>query len=217
MPPDWRMTLYDLALSEAPIDLPGDVHRFIYVHQGRAMIDTDGTKVEVQSGEGAFISQRSRIAGEGNVWIYEVGPDGRQLLAAPDLSIVLSRRFPLDLAPAWLLRADRIESTPGSATPRHGHRGPGMRRLIKGRLQAEIGDSIERIDAGHAWFESGLEPVIGTNTHSENSAFVRVMVLPMELEGGKSSFVPTTPQDAAKPRAVANRLFGEVVMTTAKP
>ena len=87
-----------------------------------------------------------------------------------------------------------------------------MRRLIKGRLLAEIGDNFERIDAGHAWFETGLDPVIGTNIHTGNSAFVRVMVLPIELEGGKSSFVPTTPEDAAKPRSVTNRLFGEVVM-----
>jgi hypothetical protein len=87
-----------------------------------------------------------------------------------------------------------------------------MRRLIKGRLLAQIGDDFERIDEGHAWFETGKDPVIGTNIHTENSAFIRVMLLPIELEGGKSSFVPTTAEDAVKPRAVMHKLFGEVVI-----
>ena len=87
-----------------------------------------------------------------------------------------------------------------------------MRRLIKGRLLAQINDDFERIDPGHAWFETGKDPVIGTNVHTGNSAFVRVMLLPIELQCGKSSFVPTTAEDAGKPRAVMQRLFGEVVV-----
>ena len=211
MPHHWRMTLYDIYLGDGPVELPGEAHRFVYVRDGNAFVDKGGTEVDIQPDQGTFSSGVTRIRGEGTVWVYEVGPNGRDFSADPAVSIVLSRRFELNLGPPWRLRADRIESTSGSATPRHGHRGPGMRRLINGRLLAEIGDNFERIDAGHAWFETGLDPVIGTNIHTGNSAFVRVMVLPIELEGGKSSFVPTTPEDAAKPRSATNRLFGEVV------
>ena len=211
MPHHWRMTLYDIYLGDGPVELPGEAHRFVYVRDGNAFVDKGGTEVDIQPDQGTFSSGVTRIRGEGTVWVYEVGPNGRDFAADPSVSIVLSRRFGLDLRPPWLLRADRIESTSGSATPRHGHRGPGMRRLINGRLMAEIGDNFQRIHAGDAWFETGLDPVIGTNIHTENSAFVRVMILPIELEGGKSSFVPTTPEDAARPRSVTNRIFGEVV------
>jgi hypothetical protein len=212
MQQDWRMTVYDLDLDSRMVELPGDVHRFLYLRDGRASVETRGAEVDLQPDEGRFSRSGARIRGEGEVWVFEVGPGGRDFISDPAVSIVLSRRFGLDPAPSRLLRADRIESMSGSATPRHGHRGPGMRRLIMGRLLAEIGDDFERIDAGHAWFETGQDPVIGTNIHTGNSAFVRVMLLPVELEGGKSSFMPTTAEDAAKPRAVVNRLFGEIVI-----
>jgi hypothetical protein len=209
---DWRMTVYDLNLNGRMVELPADVHRFLYMPDGRASVEIGGAEVDLHPDEGTFSRSLARIRGEGVVWVFEVGPGWRSLISDPAASIVLSRRFGLDPAPLRLLRADRIESMSGSATPRHGHRGPGMRRLIKGRLLAEIGDNFERIDAGHAWFETGHDPVVGTNVHTGNSAFVRVMLLPIDLEGGKSSFMPTTAEDAARPRAVVNRLFGEVVI-----
>jgi hypothetical protein len=212
MQKSWRMTVYDLHLNSDTTQLPLGAHRFMYVSDGQVSITTADTKIDLPTDEGMFSQGVTQITGPGTIWVYEVGPDEPPPLDDPSRSIVLSRRFTLDFPPPWLLRADRIESNPGSATPRHGHRGPGMRRLIKGRLLAQISDDFERIDQGHAWFETGKDPVIGTNVHTGNSAFVRVMLLPIELQGGKSSFVPTTAEDASKPRAVMQRLFGEVVI-----
>jgi|GEM_PF-1385095 len=210
---DWRMTVYDVHPEGRRVELPAGTHHFIYARDGRAFAGGDaGAEIEIGPGDGAFASGVAQVRSEGTVWVYEVGPDRRSFPADPRVSIVLSRRFEFDFGPPWLLRADRVESMPGSVTPRHGHRGPGMRRLVSGRLLAEVADSFERIEAGSAWFETGFDPVIGTNIHTGKSAFVRVMVLPIELEGGKSSFMPTTPEDAAKPRAVTYRLFGEAVM-----
>ena len=211
MPNDWRMTVYDADLSSGPVELPGEAHYFVYAQQTSAFLESGGSEVEIQLGDGAFRKGRTRIRGAGVVWVYEVGPHGREFLKDPAVSIVLSKRVAFDFGPPWLLRADRVESQSGSVTPRHGHRGPGMRRLTHGRLLAEVGDQFERIEAGQAWLETGRDPVIGTNINSGSSAFVRVMVLPIELEGGKTSFMPTTPEDATKPRAVTYRLFGEVV------
>ena len=212
MQKSWRMTVYDLHLNTDKAELPAGVHRFLYVLDGQVSIATKDTTIDLPADEGIFSQGITRIAGPGTIWVFEVGPDEPLSWADPTRSIILSRRFTPDFSSPWLLRADRIESNPGSATPRHGHRGPGMRRLIKGRLLAQINDDFERIDPGHAWFETGKDPVIGTNVHTGNSAFVRVMLLPIELQGGKSSFVPTTAEDAGKPRAVMQRLFGEVVV-----
>jgi hypothetical protein len=212
MQKSWRMTVYDLHLNTDTAELPAGVHRFLYVLDGQVSVATKDTNIDLPADEGIFSQGITRIAGPGTIWVFEVGPDEPPSWADPTRSIILSRRFTPDFSSPWLLRADRIESNPGSATPRHGHRGPGMRRLIKGRLLAQINDDFERIDPGHAWFETGRDPVIGTNVHTGNSAFVRVMLLPIELQGGKSSFVPTTAEDAAKPRAVMQRLFGEVVV-----
>ena len=87
-----------------------------------------------------------------------------------------------------------------------------MRRLVRGRILAEIGDEIDRIQQGQAWFETGRDWVVGTNVHDGNSVFVRLMILPGELKGGKSSFIPASAGEAAKPRAVSYRLFGETVL-----
>ncbi|MFC7400019.1 hypothetical protein ACFQU1_22720 [Chelatococcus sp. GCM10030263] len=208
----WRMSVYDRSVSAEAFDLPPGPYRFIYVSEGQATVTSEAAEQSCGADDGLFATGPTRIAGEGRVWIYQVDPTG----APPsfDPSMILSHSFAPEFGGPWLMRADRIESPSGAATPRHGHRGPGIRRLLYGRLLAEVGEAWERIEAGQAWFETGRDPVIGTNIHTGNSAFVRVMVLPLELQGGKSSFMPASPEEAAKPRAVMNRLFGEWVIPT---
>lgn len=111
-----------------------------------------------------------------------------------------------------MIRADRVESPSGAQTPAHRHRGPGIRRLERGQLLAQVGDRIDRIEAGQAWFESGQETVVGLNISGGGNAFIRVMLLPSDLAGGRSSFIAATSEDAAKPRAANVRLFGERVI-----
>lgn len=200
----WRITVYDAALGP-PLRLPAGPPRFVYVHDGAAMLDTP-----LPAGEGRFVTTAATLSGQGLAWIFEAGPQ-TEFLAGPGVSLVLSRAIPTPQGPR-LLRADHIQSPPGSITPRHGHRGPGIRRLLKGRILGEIGDGFERIDPGQAWFETGADPVIGANIHDGPSAFVRVMVLPPELAGGHTSFVAWDAAEAAKPRAVHNRIFQEVTL-----
>ena len=207
----WRISVYDAAPAEGDIDLPDGPARFIYAFEGGVtLLDAAGAR-GVDPGSGRFCRGPARLSGPGLAWIFEAGPEGK-LLAGRGLSLVLSRPISLEAPGPRLLRADRIESQSGSATPRHGHRGPGIRRLLYGRILGQIGEGFERIDPGHAWFETGIDPVIGTNVHTDSSAFVRVMVLPPELRGGKTSFVATDAAEAAKPRAVQNRIFEEVLV-----
>lgn len=205
----WRMTVYDLAVAgSATVD--GGAHRFFYLRDGRVSAPSRGPAA-LESDSGFFASETTSLEGQGTLWVYEAAPFESTFLGG-GASVVLSRCFEREFGPPLLLRADRIESPAGAATPRHTHRGPGIRRLLYGRLLAEIGDDLERIEPGQPWFETGKDPIVGTNMSAGNSAFVRLMMLPIELQGGKTSFVATSSDEAAKPRMVASRLFGEFII-----
>ena len=202
----WRMTVYDLALAGSAM-VDGGAHRFFYLREGRVSAPSRGPAA-LEPDSGFFASEATSFEGEGTLWVYEAAPFETPLMGR-EASVVLSRRYEREFGPPLLLRADRIESPPGAATPQHTHRGPGIRRLLYGRLLAEMGDDVERIEPGQPWFETGKDPIVGTNISGGNSAFVRVMMLPIDLEGGKTSFVPTSAAEAGKPRSVTIRVFGE--------
>lgn len=203
----WRITVYDAEPGGGPLAIEGDGCRFIYaragtirIHGGDAIAEDDGRLLS-----GSFAATLDGLA-----WVYEVAsadmpfPDG--------LSVVFSQVVRPAFGRPFLVRADRIESRPRAQTPRHGHRGPGIRRLVQGRLLAQIGEAVERVEAGQAWFETGADPVVGTNIGDTNAIFVRVMVLPRALQGGASSFTAWDDAEAAKPRSVDARMFGEMLV-----
>lgn len=182
--------------------------RALYMRSGRVVITHDGTETTLTEDNCALIVGAATLTGDGVIWGFEA----TRSLAAPDpLRTILHVTLPRDPDAPMLLRADRVDFPPGAATPRHGHAGPGIRRLLTGRLFAEIGATHRRIDAGEAWFESGLEPVVGHNI-APASAFFRCMVLDPDLLG-RPSFRATTPDDAAKPRAVGYRQFFDTIVT----
>lgn len=182
--------------------------RALYVRSGRVVITHDGAETILTEDSCALIVGAATLMGDAVVWGYEATRD----LAVPDpLRTVLHVTLPRDPDAPVLLRADRVDFPHGAVTPRHGHAGPGIRRLLAGRLLAEIGETHRRIDAGEAWFENGLEPVVGRNI-APASAFVRCMVLDPDLLG-RPTFRATTPEDAAKPRAVGYRQFFDTIVT----
>lgn len=206
---DSRLSVYDVTLSATAANVAVQGTAFVYVASGSATIAAADGDVTLDADDGHLVDGAFTISGSGTAWLYEVAPVSQPLLDGAAISLVISRRLPKTFEGKRIFRADRVESNPGSQTPLHGHRGPGIRRLLKGRLLALIGEDIDRIDAGYAWFETGKDWVIGKNIHDSTSAFVRVMILPAELTGGISSFVPATPEEASKPRSVTYRLFGE--------
>ena len=197
----------DMITPDQPIAL-APAARAIYVLSGRVTIAQDGAETTLTEDSGALIVGAATLAGDGVIWGYEA----TRSLAAPDpRRTILHVRLPRDPDAPVLLRADRVDFPPDAVTPRHGHAGPGIRRLLAGRLFAEIGDTHRRIDAGEAWFESGLEPVVGRNI-APASAFVRCMVLDPDLLG-RPTFRPSSAEDAAKPRAVGYRQFFDTIVT----
>lgn len=203
----WRMTVFDLTAGQS-CQLPHGGLHVLFVPKGAACVETAGGQRQLGIEEAAFLAGGDRITATDGAWLFQVSP-APELHQDTAMTPVLSR-LTAPLAGPSIVRADRIDQPAGLQTPSHHHRGPGIRRLLTGKLLAEVGDHVDLITAGRAWFESGQEPVIGTNLHSGTNTFIRVMILPAALQGGKSSFVPTAPADAARPRGVVPHVFGEL-------
>jgi quercetin dioxygenase-like cupin family protein len=131
------------------------------------------------------------------VWelLDEAPPDA--LLAAP-----------VDAEPGWLMRHDRIDFAPGGIAYRHTHPGPGIRYLLHGSLRIESGGETHEYGPGEPWFESGPEPVLATAAETEDTAFVRVLLLPPEW-AGKRTIRYVDPSDEDRPRLQGVTVFLE--------
>jgi hypothetical protein len=92
----------------------------------------------------------------------------------------------LDRSVRWLMRCDRVDFPPGSVAYRHVHPGPGIRRLLHGELTIETHRREHTYGPGDAWFEGALYPVLATASETQETAFVRVMLLPRKWEGRRT-------------------------------
>lgn len=179
--------------------------RAIYVRRGTVEIEGTGT---VAADDCRLVVGTATLRGDAEIWCFEIAAAWDD---ADRDRIVLAALLHRDPAAPIVLRADRVDFPPGAVTPRHGHAGPGIRRLLSGRLSAEIGEQIHRIDPGQAWFETGHDPVIG-RTLAPASAFVRGMALDPVLHG-KPTFRAWDGAEAGKPRGAKPRLFFDELVT----
>lgn len=120
--------------------------------------------------------------------------DAGASLAGPATSGILSCVVPPPDGPQVLLRVDRIDLRAGSVTPRHRHVGPGIRLLTEGALDAMVGIRRFPVRPGQAWLETIEDDIIGRVVGDGPASFIRFVLLPPELEGGRSSFVAVPPQ-----------------------
>jgi hypothetical protein len=114
----------------------------------------------------------------------------------------------VEVEDGWLMRHDRVDFPPGGVAYRHTHPGPGIRYLLHGSLRIESGGESHEYGPGQAWFESGPEPVLATASKTEESAFVRVLLLPSEW-AGKRTIRYVDPADDDRPRLQRATVFGE--------
>jgi quercetin dioxygenase-like cupin family protein len=140
----------------------------------------------------------ARVDGPALVW--ELGGSGQDAALSVEL----------DLEPAveCLVRCDRVDFPPGGIAYRHTHPGPGIRRLLFGELTIETGGHAETYGAGGVWFESGPEPVLATASATEDTAFVRVLLLPAEWVG-KRTIRYVDPADDGRPKLQRARVYLE--------
>ena len=174
--------------------------RAVFVRSGQFKITGDaGGSQFMGETDCRLFTDAIHIHGSGELWTFELSAESAgQLTPHQQSRCIIAHDIDLDPAAPVVLRADRVEFPEGMETPRHGHKGAGIRRLYRGRLVAEIGHEFRRIESGDAWFETGHDPVIGRNS-APSSAFVRALALQPELHG-KPTFIPWSDAEAAKPR-----------------
>jgi hypothetical protein len=108
----------------------------------------------------------------------------------------------------WLVRCDRVDFPPGGVAHLHTHPGPGVRVLLTGRMQIVSGGESREYGPFESWFESGPEPVFAAASATEDTAFVRVLLLPREWEG-KRTIRYVDPEDEHKPKTQRATVFFE--------
>jgi cupin domain len=114
----------------------------------------------------------------------------------------------VEVGDGWLMRHDRIDFPAGGIAYRHTHPGPGIRYLLSGSVRIESGGETHEYGPGEAWFESGPEPVLAMASETEDSAFVRVLLLPPEW-AEKRTIRHVDPADDERPRLQRATVFGE--------
>lgn len=206
------LALYEDKLIESQsVRLPA-APRALFVLDGSVEVESADGRVSMQASACRLFESPIKLRGTATVWSFEVGAGGVvQSPAVREMSLVLAHDLALDPKRPMVFRCDRVDFPAKACTPRHGHKGPGIRRLIHGAVMAEVGSELRRLGPGDAWFESGQDPVVGRNLAS-TSAFVRAMVLPERLHG-RPTFVPWDEQEAGKPRGTQRTEFFDVLVT----
>jgi hypothetical protein len=130
------------------------------------------------------------VHGQALVWELEEGGGAAARLDA---------ELELDPSVEWLLRCDRVDFPPGGVAYLHTHPGPGIRCLLSGEIRIDTEGRSSTYGPLEAWFERGPEPVFAAASEREETAFVRVMLLPREWEG-KRTIRYVNPEDVEKPK-----------------
>jgi hypothetical protein len=140
----------------------------------------------------------ARVDGPAVVWVLGDGGEGAALAVELDLDPALD----------WLVRCDRVDFPPGGIAYRHVHPGPGIRRLLFGELTIEDVAGSHTYRAGEAWFEGAEHAVLATASSTDETAFVRVLLLPGEW-AGKRTIRHLDPSDDERPRLQRATVFLE--------
>ena len=137
--------------------------------------------------------------GEGRHVVYDLSADTASLGAVTVNGPAILWELD-DPGPGRVVRCDRVDFPPGGVAHRHVHPGPGIRRILHGELTIDRGDGgSQTYRAGESWHEGADEPVLAIASASEDTAFVRVMVLPAEW-AGERTIRYVDPSDEDKPR-----------------
>jgi quercetin dioxygenase-like cupin family protein len=208
----YTLRLCEDTLSAAGRGALGALNRVLYVHRGGVAVASPPREARLAEGEawhGAGASQI--VAGEAGAAVlrYELvrGAAPLERLAGGTTAVLLEHAIDLDPGAEYLMRADRVDFTPGGVALPHRHRGGGIRCLLAGALEVTVGEAPPRkVAPGGAWFESGREPVLAVSSKDEPTSFVRVAILPREIRG-RTSIMYVDPKDAERGRPRTYTVF----------
>ncbi|MDQ3671285.1 MAG: cupin domain-containing protein [Actinomycetota bacterium] len=140
------------------------------------------------------------VTTSGNHVVYDLRTNEAHFGAARAEGPALVWKLVGDPGPgAWLLRCDRVDFPPGGIAYRHVHPGVGIRRLLHGELTIARDDGTHTYRAGESWLEEADDPVTATASATDETAFVRVLLLPEEWRG-KRTIRYLDPADEEKPK-----------------
>ena len=135
-----------------------------------------------------------------------------ELLDESPADALVAAEVDLDGVAEWIARLDRVDFPPGGIAYRHVHPGPGIRRILHGALTIDRGDSeTHTYRTGEAWFEGADDPVLATASATEETAFVRVLLLPAEW-AGRRTIRHVDPADEDRPRLQRATVLLEVAL-----
>ena len=158
------------------------------------------TRLSLTEGTGAGPNRIVHQLDDGRSLVWELGDE-------EPAGALLSREVQLG-GGDWLMRHDRVDFDPGGIAYRHTHPGPGIRYLLFGEITIDSEGTQRTYGPGEPWFERGPDPVLATTSADEPSAFVRVMLLPVEW-AGKRTIKYVDPADADKPKTQRATIFLE--------
>ena len=146
--------------------------------------------------------------GPGDHVVYDVTADEARVGAARVEGRALVWELTERPVGDWLLRCDRVDFPPGGVAYLHTHPGPGLRVLLKGRIRIDTEGASHQYGPFEWWYETGPDPVFAAASETEETAFVRVLVLPQEWEG-KRTITYVDPADEEKPKLQRARIYLE--------
>ena len=144
-----------------------------------------GTCVVYELERGVAQRGAARADGPALVWTLD---RGQALVTQCHKGIqpAIAHGVSLEAATRWVVRCDRVDFPPGGRAFRHVHPGPGIRRLLHGELTIDRNGEARTYSAGQSWFEKADDPVLATASALEETAFVRVLLLPAEWAGRRT-------------------------------
>jgi hypothetical protein len=188
------------------------IARALYVVDGSvAMRDGNSTSLTLGANSGVS-AENLREIGAGSLAAvllrWELVDSSMPLCFLNDESkLLLSSKMALDASRGYLLRCDRVDFPAGGEALTHTHQGGGTRCLLFGSIRIDTQGVSHTYGPLGAWFEAGPDPVYAAADLAHASAFVRVMVLPLELLGGLSSIKYERAEDRDKPKSQRYQIF----------
>jgi hypothetical protein len=207
------LRLYEDVLSgldKAVLRLPA-LPRFIFITHGSAEIGehtlSDG---EAWQGETATVVKPGKSGVTCWRWELTRGDQGSTTANAPGMVTHEKLTAFLETLPKGelLMRGDSVAFPPGGCAYLHRHQGPGIRCLIDGGIRIDTHGRSTSYGPGGAWYESGPDAVFAQTASDRTSRFIRVMILPRELQG-KSSIQYVNEEDKTKPKSQQYKIYAD--------
>ncbi len=211
MHPVLRLFEDTIAGGVAAVALPA-LPRMIFVVHGSVTVE-GRTISDGETWDGATAVSLSPGKDGVTLWRYELAAPGAKGGAASGAGVrSLEKLSPvLETIPQGelLLRGDSVAFPPGGCAFLHRHQGPGIRCLIEGGIRIDTHGVSTSYGPGCAWYESGPEPVFAQAAADRPSRFIRVMILPRALLGGKTSISLVNEEDKGRPRSQQYKIFAD--------